>query len=97
MLRAALYGHAFNPPLRSRAPDPGTANALDWVEQASLPVSQLGDPRVVRAAMDGLWTRLDGSPAAVNTITRKRAVFHGALGYAVEIGLLPANPIGLVR
>jgi integrase len=24
-------------------------------------------------------------------------VFHGALGYAVELGLLPANPIGLVR
>ena len=52
--------------------------------------------RVIRAALDGLCTRLDGSPAAANTITRKRAVFHGALGYAVELGLLPANPIGLV-
>lgn len=97
MLRAALYRHAFNPPLRSRLPDPGTASALAWVEQASLPVSQLGDPRVIRAALDGLRTRLDGCPAAANTITRKRAVFHGALGYAVELGLLPANPIGLVR
>jgi hypothetical protein len=29
--------------------------------------------------------------------TRKRAVFHGALGYAVELGLSPANPAGLVR
>ena len=55
------------------------------------------DPRVIRAALDGLCTRLDGSPAAANTITRKRAVFHGALGYAVELGLLPANPIDLVR
>jgi hypothetical protein len=36
-------------------------------------------------------------PAAANTITRKRAVFHGALGYAVELGLLPANPISLVH
>jgi integrase len=97
MLRAALYGHAFNPLLRSRAPDPDTASALAWVEQASLPVSQLGDPRVIRASLDGLCVRLDGSPAAANTITRKRAVFHGALGYAVELGLLPANPIGLVR
>ena len=96
-LRAALYGHAFNPPLRSRAPDPGTASALAWVEQASLPISQLGDPRVIRAALDGLCTRLDGSPAAANTVARKRAVFHGALGYSVELGLLPANPIGLVR
>jgi integrase len=96
-LRAALYGHAFNPPLRPQAPDPDTASALAWVEQASLPVSQLGDPRVIRAALDGLCTRLDGSPAAANTVARKRAVFHGALGYAVELGLLPANPIGLVR
>jgi hypothetical protein len=61
-LRAALYGHAFNPPLRSRAPDPGTASALAWVEQASLPISELGDPRVIRAALDGLCTRLVGSP-----------------------------------
>ena len=32
------------------------------------------------------------SPAAANTITRTRAVFHGAPGYAVEPGLLAANP-----
>ena len=97
VLRAALYGHAFNARRRAGAPDPDTASALAWLERASLPVSQLGDPRVIRAALDGLCTRLDGSPAAANTITRKRAVFHGALGYAVELGLLPANPIGLVR
>ena len=96
-LRAALYGHAFNARRRCRAPGPDTASALAWVERASLPVSQLGDPRVIRAVLDGLCTRLDGSPAAANTITRKRAVFHGALGYAVELRLLPANPIGLVR
>jgi hypothetical protein len=40
--------------------------------------------------------RLDGSPAAANTITRKRAVFHNALGYAAELGLLPANPLSQV-
>jgi hypothetical protein len=96
-LRAALSGHAFNARRRSGAPGPDTAGALAWVERASLPVSQLGDPRVIRAALDGLCTRLDGSPAAASTITRKRAVFHGALGCAVELGLLPANPAGLVR
>jgi hypothetical protein len=96
-LRAALYGHAFNARRRCGAPEPDTASSLAWVERASLPVSQLADPRVIRAALDGLCTRLDGSPAAASTITRKRAVFHGALGYAVELGLLPANPAGLVR
>jgi hypothetical protein len=97
VLRAALYGHAFSAPLRSCAPDPGTASALAWLEQASLPAVRLGEPRVIRAALDGLCTRLDGTPAAANTIARKRVVFHGALGYAVELGLLPAHPIGLVR
>jgi hypothetical protein len=84
-LRAALYGHAFNPQQRLRAPDSATASALAWLERASLPVGQLSDPRIIRAALDGLCARLDGSPAAANTITRKRAVFHGALGYAVEL------------
>ena len=96
-LRAALYGHAFKARRRSGAPGPDTASALAWVERASLPLSQLADPRVIRAALDGLGTRLDGSPAAATTIVRKRAVFHGALGYAVELGLLPANPADLVR
>lgn len=72
ILRAVLYGHAFNARRRPGAPGP--------------------DMRVIRAALDGLCTRLDGSPAAATTITRKRAAFHGALGYAVEAGLLPANP-----
>jgi integrase len=79
-LRAALYGHAFNPQ-----------------ERASLPMGQLSDPQVIRTALDGLCVRLDGLPAAASTITRRRAVFHGALGYAVELGLLPANPTDRVQ
>jgi hypothetical protein len=92
-LRASSYGYAFNPQRRSRIPDRVTVSTLAWVEQASLPVSRLSDPHIIRAALDGLCTRLDGSPAAANTISRKRAVFNGALGYAVELGLLPANTV----
>ena len=40
---------------------------------------------------------MDGTPAAANTISRKRAVLRCALGYAVELGLLPANPIEKVQ
>jgi hypothetical protein len=76
---------------------PATASALAWLERNSLPVSCLSGPQVIRAALDGLCVRLDGSPAAANTITRKRAVFRNALGYAVECGLLPANPAGKVQ
>ncbi len=95
-LRAALYLYAFNPRRRSR-PDPAAAGTLAWLERASMPVSALSDPQVIRAALDGLCTRMDGKPAAANTISRKRAVFHGALGYAAELGLLPANPMDKVQ
>src|SRR6202042_3649654 len=81
----------------SRAPDPATARALAWIERRSLPLTKLTDPRIIRATLDGLRTRLDGTPAAPNTISRKRAVFHGALSYATELKLLPANPLHQVR
>src|SRR5260370_2740226 len=87
----------LQPQQRSRIPDPLTISALAWLTRTSLPVGQLSDPQVIRAALDGLCTRLDGTPAAANTISRKRAVLHGALGYAVELGLLPANPVQNIR
>ena len=87
-----MYQHAFNP---DRPAGPGSASAqiLDWAQQASLPVGYLNDPAVLRAALEALTLRLDGSRAAANTIIRKRAVLHGALGYAAEGGLLPDNPL----
>jgi hypothetical protein len=94
-LRAALYQHAFNP-ARTATADPATIHVLAWALQASLPVARLADPLVLRRALDALTLRLDGSRAAANTITRKRAVFHGALGFAVEAGLLNSNPVDSV-
>jgi integrase len=96
MLRAALYGHAFNPHRRHATVDLATVKALGWLERASLPIQQLRDPRVIRLASDALAVRLDGHLAAANTIARKRAVFHSALAYAVELGLLPSSPLGQV-
>ncbi len=95
-LRAALYGHAFNPHRRNATLDRATASALAWLERASLLIQDLHDPRVIRRALDALALRLDGHPAAPNTITRKHAVLHNALAYAAEIGLLPRNPLDQV-
>jgi len=94
-LRTALYQHAFNP---SRPAEPAStaAHILDWVQQASLPVGCLSEPAVLRTALEALTFRLDGSRAAPNTIIRKRAVLHGALGYAAEAGLLPDNPLDTI-
>jgi integrase len=51
---------------------------------------------VLRSALEALTYQLDGSRAAANTIIRKRAVLHGALGYAAEAGLLPDNPLDTI-
>jgi len=77
--------------------DPAAEKALGWLERASLPIHQLQDPRIIRAGLDALAVRLDGHLAAANTTARKRAVFHDALGYAAELGLLPASPLSHLR
>ena len=96
-LHTALYRYAFNPGRHATATDPAPARALAWLAGVSLPVAQLEDPRITGAALDALTVRLDGGHAAATTIARKRAVFHDALDYAAELGLLPANPVGQVR
>jgi integrase len=95
-VRAALYRHAFNPRHQYDVLDCAAADALAWLERSSLPVPDLSNLQVTRQALDALTLRLDGSRAAPNTIIRKRGVFRGALGYAVELGLLPVNPLSLL-
>lgn len=89
-LRTVLYQQAFNP-ARPAGPGSAAAQILGWARQASLPVGCLSEPTVLRTALEALTFRLDGSRAAASTIIRKRAVLHGALGYAAEAGLLPDN------
>ncbi|GGK93141.1 tyrosine-type recombinase/integrase [Mangrovihabitans endophyticus] len=47
--------------------------------------------------LDDLAVKLDGTAAAASTIGRKKAVFSGALRYAVELGHLPAHPMNRVK
>jgi integrase len=94
VLRAALYRHAFDPGRAGDDLGPAAAGALAWVREHSLPLAALANPRVARRALEALALRLEGSGAAATTITCKRAVFGGCLGYAVELGLLAANPAG---
>ena len=93
VLRAALYGHAFNPARAGADPGPPAAVALGWASDHCLPLTALASPQVIRRALEALALRLDGTRAAATTITRKRAVFHGCLSYAAELGLLEANPL----
>jgi len=100
-LRAALYGWAFHTANRSAGKLGGDqAAALAWARSHSLKVTALDEPDrrsiLIRRALDALALTLDGQPAAATTIARKRAVFYGVLNYAVELDILPANPIGKV-
>lgn len=94
LIRAALYGWAFNAKHRSSGPPPAElAAAVEWIEKNSRSVSDLADGDVVRAVVALLGQKLDGTIAADSVFARKRAVFHNALEFAVEEGLLSANPI----
>ncbi|SFT30917.1 tyrosine-type recombinase/integrase [Streptomyces sp. ok210] len=96
-VRTALYSWAFNMTRRAEEPPPEVAKVLAWFERKSLPTSALADRMHVRAALDALTKKLDGATASASTIRRKRAIFHNALGYAVDAGLLPQNPLPQVQ
>jgi hypothetical protein len=81
-LRSALYGLAFNLGRSGSQPPVEIARVLAWARRHSLPLASLAEPVVARHAL--------------HAITRKRAVFHNALGYAAELGLLPANPLSQI-
>jgi integrase len=100
-LRAVLYGWAFHKTHRETVTLHGDdAAALAWVRNHSLTVMALDEKerrsQLIRRALDAIALTLDGTPAAATTIARKRAVFYGVLGYAVELDILPANPLGKV-
>jgi integrase len=97
VLRQALFAWAFCPATRDTGPPPKIAAALDWAERASLPVAELEDTATVRLALAACARTLTGKPAAGSTQRRKRSVFCNALGYAVEQGHLPSNPVDRIQ
>jgi integrase len=96
--RRALYGWAYNATRRAESPASSTdVQLLVWIERNSPALDALNNGAVVRRVLDSLAVNMDGQPAAATTIARRRAVLHGALRYAVELGRLPSNPLGRVR
>lgn len=99
VLRRALYSWAYNKNAWRTAPPEEWRRALDWVERQSLPVRDLEDPIILRRALDALTRKVDGTPAAGKTATRKRATLSDALGLAVERGYftMRVNPLLAVK
>jgi integrase len=92
-LRTALRKYLLPPPDKRPEPPADVSAAIRWLETASLPVTAAGEARHVRAALDALTVNLDGTKSGATTIARKRGIFFNILEYAVEIEVLPANPI----
>ena len=70
---------------------------LDWVRAHSRLVRDLADKEVLRPVMDAIASRLDGRPAALTVVNRKRALLYNALEYVVDLKLLAVNPIPSLR
>ncbi len=97
-IRRALYTWAFNKARRDAGPPPDElAPVIKWLTANTVKLTELTDAAIVRKALDLLATRLDGKAAAATTVARKRAVFYGALRYAVELRLLEAHPMNHVQ
>jgi integrase len=97
-IRRALYWYSFNKTRRSAGPPPADLQRIvQWVSAHTVSLADFKDAALTRKALDAIALRRDGRPAAATTIARKRAVLYGALGYAVELGLLPTNPIDQVN
>lgn len=97
-IRRALYAWSFNKARRDAGPPPDDLDpTVRWVSANTVNLNALEDAALVRKALDAISLRLDGKQAAATTIARKRAVFYGALRYAVELRLLPTHPMDHVQ
>ena len=96
-MRRALYGWVFNKARREAGPPPADLGpTVRWLETNTVKLTALTDPALVRKALDRLSERQDGKAAAANTVSRKRAVFYGALRYGVELGHFDVHPMDRV-
>lgn len=106
VLRAALYSWAFRFVLDDEGawrrrldvatPPEDIAAALAWIGRKSMDITNLNTPAVSRSALDALTLKLDGKPAADNTVKRKLTVFSNCLRYAVEREVLATFPLSKV-
>ncbi|GAB2947444.1 tyrosine-type recombinase/integrase [Nonomuraea fastidiosa] len=96
-LRSAMHRWACNTKHRSEAPEEVQAT-LRWLAANTKPISALiDDPGLVRDLLDAATSCLDGRRAAANTVRKHRMVLSNALDYAVELKLLPDNPLKTLK
>jgi integrase len=95
-IRRALLRYGFNTKQRLDPPE-DVADVLAWVSRNSVPMSALAEPALARRVLDLATGRLDGKSAAASTARRNRTILANAMDYAIELGLLDANPIRALK
>lgn len=71
--------------------------ALVWVGRSARRVPELGQPATTRGLLRAIALKNNHEPAGAQTVARRRGVLVNAMEYAVERGLLLANPIKEVK
>ncbi|MEV0116298.1 site-specific integrase [Streptomyces sp. NPDC050844] len=98
LLRRALRDWVFVLPRPELHTAPSDVRlALRWVARASRPLTDLLDPSVMRAVMQALQLKQDGTIAAAETQRHKRTTLVNAVRYAIEQGALRSDPIATVN
>jgi len=98
-VRTVLRTWAFSSRMRGQdEPPDDLAPVVDWLRTSTIPATELAKPGTgpahARALLDRVSQKMDGTAAAAN---RKRAVLSNLMQYAVETGVLPANPLKSIR
>lgn len=72
---------------------PEVTDAIKWAKRSTRNVDALTDPDVLRPLLQSLGRKLDGKPAAADTVRLRRLALKGAIQYAIERKLLESNPL----
>ena len=85
--------HVLPPPRRGEALSPEDGAVVSWLRRASRPATDLADSLALSALLHDLGTAADGRATTSSTLDKRRAVLHRVAGYAVDTGVLAANPV----
>ncbi|GGT38385.1 tyrosine-type recombinase/integrase [Nonomuraea spiralis] len=96
-LRSAMHRWGFNTKQRQQAPEEA-ADTLRWLADNTKSISALiDDAGLVRDLLESATSLLDGTRAAPSTVRKHRMLLSNALDYAVELKLLPTNPLKTLK
>ncbi|MBB5852489.1 tyrosine-type recombinase/integrase [Amycolatopsis umgeniensis] len=98
VVRSALRQWGYNTEYRTGREVPtDVEKVLAWCRRKTVSVKAVTDPDVLRALQRAVTRRLDGKRFAPSVARKTRAVLFNALDYAVELGLIEANPLSSVK